>query len=147
MSRYELKTTKLTLISMVSLTITMHFVLPYAAMAEMKTHHGSPHAPPSYSKEDSEEEHLLHDELPPHIEVKESDLEGISEETFARDRSHQISPQEIQAPYRAIFVYSNESKAGFNKIEPLSFRVFMPLRITKKADKSASCGTGARTRT
>lgn len=60
-------------------TVFMHFILPYAALAQE-----SSHAPPGkdvYHQKNQDDanqvEHELHHELPPHIEAEENELEEL----------------------------------------------------------------------
>jgi len=85
------------LLTFASSTLVMHFILPYAAMAE---HHSlqvldDGHSPPNHTKnfhikpyhddcKKTKEEAVLIEELPPHIEVepKENELEELDEHAF-----------------------------------------------------------------
>jgi len=105
------------LLTFASSTLVMHFILPYAAMAEHHAlaEHKNTHSPPNHTKnchikpyqddcKKTKEEPVLMEELPPHIEVEPNinDLEEQDElafvffntnNLFCRGRSVQMRQQ------------------------------------------------------
>ena len=94
---------RLKLIILISLTLFLHFILPYSVLARNTL--SLNHAPPEAENEHHSEGHLDLEELPHHIEPEENELEELNdleEEVTLTHTNHAYTI--LKTPNRALFV-------------------------------------------
>ena len=94
---------RLKLIILISLTLFLHFILPYSVLARNTS--SFDHAPPEAENEHHSEGHLDLEELPHHIEPEENELEELNdleEEVTLTHTNHAYTI--LKTPTRAVFV-------------------------------------------
>lgn len=94
---------RLKLIPLISLTLFLHFILPYSVITKATTTQN--HAPPDPHEEHHSEGHLDLEELPHHIEPAENELEeldDLEEEVTLTEENHAYTT--LKTPVRALFV-------------------------------------------
>jgi hypothetical protein len=118
----------------------MHFALPYASIAaEYEEAEQSSHDPPSKDNHEMIPHHEEHiEELPPHIEQEENEVEELLDEYSINH--HQLHPHSLKqekTPARAIFVYLNLTFSSFPLPLPFPVRVlFAYLNSRARLDAS-----------